>query len=165
MSNADDDLKKKYPLLFRESRHAGEGGVICTSCDCRVQEADIVKEAKFLVLKEIEMDIYFCRGCSDSVKNQLVGGQNSDLSEEEREQMRAEQKKKNATIIACSFCNKDQFDRKNIFAVLRYYQIDKAFGHFEIHPVTRDHMFLSIHGAKNPKKIAEVFICGSCARH
>jgi hypothetical protein len=159
-----EGLKKKYPLLFREKRHAGEGGVICTSCDCRIKVEEIVKEGKHTVLEGVEVDLYFCRGCSDSAKSKFPDDPPPPpFSEKERIEKMAEHEKNGDPLITCSFCTRNQFEARFIFSVLRYYQTGKFPKGRRIHPVTNDNFFLSTHGDQNPKRIGELFICGACA--
>jgi hypothetical protein len=163
MTKMFDDLEKKYPLLFRENRHEGEGGVICTSCDFRTQEDKIVIQAKFTVLEDLEIDIYFCKSCSTSVRDIIPESNEPNISTEESTRLRAEHLENNGVILECSFCTKDQFDRKHMLSVLRYYRTNKMFGNFDIHPVARDNIFLWTYASEKPEKIAEVYICSHCA--
>jgi hypothetical protein len=159
-----EDLKKKYPLLFREERHAGEGGVICTSCDSRVEDEEVVTQGKYVVLEGVEIDVYFCLSCSEVAKSQFPDDPHSPpCSDEERKDKIAEHEKNGEPIIKCSYCNRSQFEARYIFAILRYYQTGKSSKDHQVHPVTNDNFFLSTHGNQNPKKIGELFICGVCA--
>ena len=157
-------IRQLFPLLFAEERHAGEGGVICTSCDGRVEEKDIVKQGEYTILDGLDVDLVFCRQCSATIKNQLPEDfQVSPCSESERIDMLAERKKNGEKVIVCSFCERDQFEKRYMFAVLRYYQTGKKKKGIQIHPVIHDKLFWATHDKDNPQKVGEVFICGECA--
>jgi len=152
--------------------------IICTGCDERISEGELIKSSKIKIMDDVVLDIHWCLGCSRRVQEwedeedatkPLIrkGNLETALSSSEKSTKRAAKKETSETVMACSFCHRDEFDVKHIIGVCHYYRVQEEDGSFDIHPVGPSHYglkaFFHALGNKKPEKIAEALICGVCA--
>lgn len=167
------EIECQHALAAHKERLAGK--TVCSSCNAVVTSTDLVNSVKLKLEEGLAFDGFFCRDCStycqeleNSLGEKLIqpGNEETNLSEDEKSDRRATRLQAGEEILSCSFCRKDEFDMKSLFALQYFYKVFETNGSYEVCMVApkgfeRVRFFAQVEGRKI-EKIASLHICGKC---